>query len=182
MSTYLPEKRRANFLKICHVLAELGTCDRARVGSVLVRGTRIIATGYNGAPPGLDHCDDVGHDYEFGRCIRTLHAEKNALLACALHGVSLSNAVCFCTHEPCLRCTQDLYSAGIRQVFYSKPYLSMTDHDRERITDMRSRGLFVAQLSDEGRFLTRTVAEAYCLSSEPYTDPWNEVIFCQEGS
>lgn len=70
-------------------VAARSTCDRAQVGAVIVKDRRILTTGYNGAPAGLPHCDDIGHLMVDGHCVRTLHAEQNAILQAALHGVSV---------------------------------------------------------------------------------------------
>jgi dCMP deaminase len=90
------------FLQIAFTVAQRSTCDRAHVGCALVRDRRILTTGYNGAPAGLPHCDDVGHLLVDGHCVRTLHAEQNALIQAALHGVSTEGATAYVTHQPCL--------------------------------------------------------------------------------
>lgn len=120
-------------MRIAEVVSFRATCDRAHVGCVLVTHDHIIATGYNGSPAGLPHCDDVGHDIEDGHCVRTVHAEENALLQAALHGVSTKGATCYCTVAPCFRCTSRLVSAGISEIIYLGNYRSMSDKDEERI-------------------------------------------------
>lgn len=110
------------FLQIAFTVAQRSTCDRAHVGCVLVRDRRILATGYNGAPAGLPHCDDVGHLMVDGHCVRTLHAEQNALIQAALHGVSTEGATAYVTHQPCLTCAKMLINAGIRRVVYAGNY------------------------------------------------------------
>ena len=110
------------FLQIAFTVAQRSTCDRAHVGCVLVRDRRILTTGYNGAPAGLPHCDDVGHLLEDGHCVRTLHAEQNALIQAALHGVGTEGATAYVTHQPCLTCAKMLINAGVRRVVYAGNY------------------------------------------------------------
>lgn len=109
-------------MDIAFVVAQRSTCDRAHVGAVLVRDRRILATGYNGAPMGLPHCDDVGHLIVDGHCVRTLHAEQNAIIQAALHGVGTQDATAYVTHQPCLTCAKMLINAGIRRVVYAGNY------------------------------------------------------------
>jgi dCMP deaminase len=99
--------------------------DRGRSGCVVVRENRIIATGYVGSPPRLPHCDDVGHDLrsmidedgtERKHCVRTLHAEQNAICQAARHGVSLEGSTIYCTMEPCRVCAALIVSCGIARV------------------------------------------------------------------
>ena len=117
------------FLDIAFTVAERSTCDRAHVGAVLVRDRRILATGYNGSPAGLPHCDEVGHLMVDGHCVRTLHAEQNAIIQCALHGVSSEGATAYVTHQPCLTCAKMLINAGIKHVVYAGNYLD--DNSRQ---------------------------------------------------
>ena len=88
------------FMDIAFAVAERSTCDRAHVGAVLVRDRRILTTGYNGAPAGLPHCDEVGHLIVDGHCVRALHAEQNAIIQAALHGISIQGATAYVTHQP----------------------------------------------------------------------------------
>jgi dCMP deaminase len=111
------------FLGIAFSVAERSTCDRAHVGAVLVRDKRILATGYNGSPAGLPHCDEVGHLMVDGHCVRTLHAEQNAIIQSALHGVSSEGATAYVTHQPCLTCAKMLINAGVERVVYAGNYL-----------------------------------------------------------
>ncbi len=109
-------------MQIAFTVAQRSTCDRAHVGAVLVRDRRILTTGYNGSPAGLPHCDDVGHLMIDGHCVRTLHAEQNAIIQAALHGVSIQGATAYVTHQPCLTCAKMIINAGIRQVIYAGDY------------------------------------------------------------
>ena len=110
------------FMKIAYAVSERSTCDRAFVGSVLVRDKRILTTGFNGSPAGQDHCEDVGHLMVDGHCIRTIHAETNAIIQAALHGISTRGATCYVTHFPCINCTKALINAGIDRIVYSVAY------------------------------------------------------------
>ena len=110
------------FINIALTVAERSTCDRAHVGAVLVRDKRILTTGFNGSPSGQAHCDDVGHLLVDGHCVRTTHAETNAIIQAALHGVSTKGADCYVTHFPCIQCSKTLINAGIERVIYLNNY------------------------------------------------------------
>ncbi len=110
------------FMKIAFAVSERSTCDRAFVGCVLVHEKQILTTGFNGSPAGQDHCDQVGHLLVDGHCIRTIHAETNAIIQAALHGISTRNATAYVTHLPCVHCTKALINAGIRRIVYSIAY------------------------------------------------------------
>ena len=118
------------FLEIASVVGKRATCRRHRVGSVIVLDKRIIATGYNGAPSGMDHCLDVG-------CIRdergipsgtqaqickSVHSEQNAIIQAAVHGVSIAGGTLYCTHQPCILCTKMLINSGIKRVVFGEAY------------------------------------------------------------
>jgi dCMP deaminase len=110
------------FLRIAHVVGERSTCDRAHVGCVLVVDKRILTAGYNGSPTGQEHCDDTGHLLVNGHCVRTIHAETNAIIQAALHGVSTKGATCYVTHFPCISCAKALINAGIVRIVYDAAY------------------------------------------------------------
>ena len=110
------------FMGIALKVAERGTCDRAHVGAIIVRDRRILTTGYNGSPSGLPHCDDVGHLIVDGHCVRTLHAEQNAIIQAAYHGVSVRDSTIYVTHQPCLTCAKMIINAGIKRVVYAGDY------------------------------------------------------------
>ena len=111
------------FMGITFQVAKRGTCDRARVGAIIVKDRRILTTGYNGSPAGLPHCDEIGHLMVSGHCVRTLHAEQNAILQAALHGVSVADSTLYVTHQPCLNCAKMIINAGIRRVVYAGQYV-----------------------------------------------------------
>lgn len=101
------------------------SCDRASVGSVLVRDKRIISTGYNGSVSGQEHCSGehgVGHHLIDGHCVRTVHSEINAISQCAKYGISTNGASLYVTHFPCLNCTKSIIQAGISKVIYLNDY------------------------------------------------------------
>jgi dCMP deaminase len=110
------------FMQIARTVATRATCPRASVGAVLTRDRRILTTGYNGAPRGVAHCTEVGCLVVHDHCQRATHAEANAIVQGALHGVSLQGATAYCTHEPCVNCSKLLISAGIVRIVYLTAY------------------------------------------------------------
>lgn len=110
------------FMMQALVIAQRSTCDRALVGSVLVKDDRMIASGYNGSAKGQPHCDDVGHQMVDGHCVRTIHSEINALLQCATNGIVAKDAEIYVTHFPCYNCTKALIQAGVRKINYVYDY------------------------------------------------------------
>ena len=104
------------------LLASRSTCNRLSVGAVLVRDKRIIAGGYNGSVSGDAHCIDEGCYLRDGHCVRTIHAEMNAILQCAKFGVSSDGASLYVTDFPCLQCTKSLLQAGIKEINYIRNY------------------------------------------------------------
>lgn len=113
-------------MEIAATIAKRATCDRKHVGAVIVRDKMILSTGYNGSPRGLPHCDDVGHDLrEMGgrqSCVRTVHAESNAVAQAARSGVSIEGATLYVTACPCLDCAKLVINAGIIRVVYGEFY------------------------------------------------------------
>ena len=110
------------FMKIAYAVSERSTCDRAFVGCVLVLDKRILTTGFNGSPAGQEHCDDIGHLMVDGHCVRTLHAEQNAIIQAAQHGVSVHGGTLYVTHQPCLTCAKMIINAGLKRVVYAGHY------------------------------------------------------------
>lgn len=110
------------FMDIARQVATRSTCDRRHVGAIIVRDRSILSTGYNGSIKGLAHCDDVGHMMEDGHCIRTVHAEANAIVQAANNGVSINNSDIYITSFPCLNCFKLIANAGINRVYYCDPY------------------------------------------------------------
>ncbi len=120
------------FLSLLEPLGKRGTCDRGRSGAVIVSpGNTIIATGYVGSPPGQPHCDEVGHlmrtvidenGKESKHCVRTLHAEENAILQCAKDGIKLEGSTIYCKMVPCYNCAMRIVRVGIKRVVALKRY------------------------------------------------------------
>ncbi|UCC66767.1 MAG: cytidine/deoxycytidylate deaminase family protein [Deltaproteobacteria bacterium] len=118
------------FMEITRLVASRSTCLRRHVGAVIVKDKKILATGYNGAPSGLPHCLDVGCQRDkFGipsgerhELCRGLHAEQNAIVQAAYHGVSIRGATLYCTNLPCIICTKMIINAGIKRVIYEQGY------------------------------------------------------------
>jgi len=113
------------------MVAERSTCNRAKIGAVIVKDRSIISTGYNGAPAGLPHCTEVGcliytsinpDGEEEQNCFRTIHAEINAIAQAAKHGVSIDGADIYITASPCYHCLKVLINVGIKNIYYLKPY------------------------------------------------------------
>jgi dCMP deaminase len=110
------------FMKIAHVVSLRSTCDRAFVGTVMVLDKRILTTGFNGSPAGLPHCEEAGHLMVDGHCVRTIHAEANAIIQAALHGVSTKGSTCYVTHFPCIQCAKMLINSGVVRIVYDQEY------------------------------------------------------------
>ncbi|HLR54664.1 MAG TPA: ComE operon protein 2 [Pseudogracilibacillus sp.] len=110
------------FMAQAQVVALRSTCTRLMVGAIIVRENRIISSGYNGSVADGDHCIDNGCYLVDGHCVRTVHAEANAILQCAKFGVETNNTVLYVTHFPCLQCTKQLIQAGIKKIYYEKDY------------------------------------------------------------
>ncbi len=118
------------FMTIAEMVAKRSTCLRRHVGAILVKNKRILATGYNGAPAGLKHCEEVGcirqnasiPSGERHELCRGLHAEQNAIIQAAYHGISIAGSTLYCTNKPCVICSKMLINAGILKIFYEKFY------------------------------------------------------------
>lgn len=110
------------FMAQSYLVALRSTCTRLMVGAVIVRDNRIIASGYNGSVEDGAHCIDDGCYVVDNHCVRTVHAEANALLQCARFGISTENTEIYVTHYPCLHCCKQLIQAGIKTVYYAKDY------------------------------------------------------------
>lgn len=109
-------------MSIAELVSTRATCNRKHVGAIIVRGKEILATGYNGSVTGNPHCDDVGHLMVEGHCVRTVHAEINAIAQAAKHGVSISNSNIYVTARPCWNCFKVLANSGIKTIFYKENY------------------------------------------------------------
>jgi dCMP deaminase len=111
------------FMEIARTVATRATCPRAHVGALVVMDRRILTTGYNGAPPATSHCTDAGCLMVDNHCLRATHAEANAIVQGARHGVGLTGGTIYTTHRPCSGCTKLLITAGIARVVYEHAYL-----------------------------------------------------------
>lgn len=119
------------FLDMVEIIGSRGTCDRGRSGCVIVKDKRILSTGYVGSPVGLPHCDEVGHEMhtvkqedgtESRHCIRTAHAEQNAINNAARVGIAIEGSTMYCKMIPCYKCGQSILNSGIVRVVALKDY------------------------------------------------------------
>jgi dCMP deaminase len=110
------------FMNIAKEVATRSTCDRKHVGAVVVRDKSILATGYDGSVRGLPHCDDDGHLMEDGHCVRTVHAEANAIVQAARNGMRIDGASIYVTASPCWGCFRLIANAGIVKVVFGEFY------------------------------------------------------------
>lgn len=115
---------------ITRLVAERSTCLRRHVGAILVKDKRILATGYNGAPSGIRHCDEVGclrqdssiPSGERHELCRGIHAEQNVIIQAACYGISIAGSTIYCTNKPCVICSKMIVNAGIKKIFYAEGY------------------------------------------------------------
>ena len=144
------------FLKIARLASTRSTCLRRHVGAVLVKEKNILATGYNGAPSGVPHCLDGGCLREMEgvpsgqrhELCRGLHAEQNAIIQAAYHGVSIRDSVLYCTNFPCVICTKMLANAGIRKIYFEEGY---PDALSERMMGEAGMDLHRIQLEEDSQ-------------------------------
>lgn len=145
------------FMDIARLVARRSTCLRRQVGAVLVKDKNILATGYNGTPSGITHCAETGclreqlkvPSGERHELCRGLHAEQNAIIQAARHGVNIADATLYCTNSPCIICTKMLINAGIRRVVYLDGY-----PDRLSIDMLREAGIAVTVFEIPGSALS----------------------------
>lgn len=128
------------FMELANTAAKRATCDRGRSGCIIVRDKHVLVTGYVGSPLGLPHCDEVGHllkkiTHEDGRvtqhCVRTVHAEQNAICQAAKLGISLDNGTLYCKMTPCRTCAMLIINCGIKRVVCEMKY-----HDGQESEEM----------------------------------------------
>lgn len=125
------------FMSIAQLVARRSTCLRRQVGAVLVKDKNILATGYNGTPSGIAHCEQTGclrdqlnvPSGERHELCRGLHAEQNVILQAAKHGISIDGATIFCTHAPCIICAKMIINSGIREIVYLDGYPDILSKD-----------------------------------------------------
>ncbi|MBT3816893.1 MAG: cell division protein DedD [Candidatus Magasanikbacteria bacterium] len=152
--TYIRPTWDEYFMKITKVVGERSTCDRGRLGCVIVKDHQILVTGYSGAASGLAHCDEVGHQikkvtHEDGResnhCVRTAHAEQNAIIQAAKVGISIKDATLYLGMTPCATCARMVINAGIKRVVCAKRY-----HAGEESEEMfRKTGIVLEFINEE---------------------------------
>jgi dCMP deaminase len=130
------------FLKLAMLVSERATCPRMHCGCVLVRDKRILSTGYNGSIPGDGHCEDVGCMIVDNHCVRTIHAEMNAILQCSTHGISTEGATAYITNMPCTNCAKSLITAGIKEIVIFSDY-----HDTKAEEFFEIAGVNIKRLS-----------------------------------
>ena len=133
------------FIQIARTVSIRATCDRKHVGAVIVVNKQMLAAGYNGSVQGMPHCDDIGHDMQDGHCVRTIHAEMNAMAQAARHGVAIEGATVYTTASPCWDCFRVLVNAGITRLVYAEPYRA-EEHQARIETVADKLGLEVACL------------------------------------
>lgn len=140
------------FMQMAQVVAGRSTCLRRQVGAVVVKEKQILSTGYNGSPSKLQHCDQVGclrqnlgvPSGERQEICRAVHAEQNALVQAAKHGVAIAGADLYCTHQPCVLCTKLLINAGIKRVIFTHSY-----PDQLALDMAREAGLELVQFAGD---------------------------------
>ena len=140
------------FMRIARVVASRSTCLRRQVGAVLVRDKRLLTTGYNGAPTGLPHCEEVGclrekqqiPSGERHELCRGLHAEMNAILQAAIHGVQVAGATLYCTASPCALCAKMLINVGVARIYTDGDY-----PDELAVELLREAGVKLSKISEK---------------------------------
>ena len=133
-------------MRIATDVATRATCDRKHVGAVIVRDRSILATGYNGSIRGLPHCDEDGHLMEDGHCVRTIHAEANAIIQAARNGVRIDAATIYVSASPCFNCFKMIANAGLTRIVFGEFYRD------QRIFEFAERlGIELVQVTPPGK-------------------------------
>jgi dCMP deaminase len=141
---------QAYFMKLCRDVATRSTCIRNHVGAILVRKRRVLTTGYNGAPSGTVHCLDIGCARQglpsgtYHELCRAVHAEQNAIIQAALHGIPTEGSTLFCTHQPCMLCAKMIINAGVIEVIYDIDY-----PDKKGLEILKEAGVIVEKFDPE---------------------------------
>ncbi|MCL2185926.1 MAG: cytidine/deoxycytidylate deaminase family protein [Treponema sp.] len=126
------------FMEVCDAISKRATCERGRSGCVIAKDKQLLVTGYVGAPEGLPHCDDVGHQFkkmlhedgkETTHCVRTVHAEQNAICQAAKRGISINGATLYCRMTPCRTCAMLIINCGIKRVICQRRYHDGADSE-----------------------------------------------------
>ncbi len=142
------------FMEVSRAIAKRATCDRGRSGCVIAKDKQILATGYVGSPIGMPHCDDVGHlmkkvihddDSITQHCVRTVHAEQNAIAQAAKRGIPIEGSTLYCKMTPCRTCAMLIINCGIKRVVCEKKY-----HAGKESEDMfKAAGVQIEYVNDE---------------------------------
>ena len=120
------------FMNIAKEVSTRSTCDRKHVGAVIVRDKTLLSTGYNGSIKGLRHCNEAGCEMVDGHCIRTSHAEANAIVQAAKNGVKIDGAEIYVTASPCYNCFKLIANSGIKIIFYNELYRDQRIKERAK--------------------------------------------------
>lgn len=127
------------FMEVADAISKRATCDRGKSGCVIAKDKQILATGYVGSPVGFPHCDEAGHDLRKSfnldgtisqHCIRTVHAEQNAICQAAKRGVPIDGATVYCRMTPCRTCAMLLINCGIKRVYAEKKYHTASESEK----------------------------------------------------
>ena len=118
------------FMEMAELAAKRASCLRRKVGAVLVKNKKVLATGYNGAPKDITHCEVTGclreklevPSGQRHEICRGVHAEQNLVAQAAFHGVKTEGSTVYCTHQPCIICTKILINAGVEKIYFKNPY------------------------------------------------------------
>jgi len=138
MGEYIRPSWDEYFMEVCEAISKRATCERGRSGCVIAKDKQLLVTGYVGAPEGLPHCDDVGHQFkkmlhedgkETTHCVRTVHAEQNAICQAAKRGISINGATLYCRMTPCRTCAMLIINCGIKRVVCQRRYHDSIDSE-----------------------------------------------------
>ena len=153
-TTYVRPSWDEYFMEIANTVSKRATCDRGRSGCVIARDKQVLVSGYVDAPGGLSHCDEIGHQmkstiHEDGRktdhCVRTTHAEQNAICQAAKSGIAINGATLYCRMTPCAVCAKMIINSGIKRVVCEKKYQAAADSEAM----FRQVGVELAYFSEE---------------------------------
>ncbi|MFT8424027.1 MAG: ComE operon protein 2 [Liquorilactobacillus sp.] len=144
------------FMMQAVLLSLRSTCERLSVGAILVRDKRVIAGGYNGSVSGDEHCIDHGCYLVDGHCVRTIHAEMNAVLQCAKFGVATEGAEVYVTDFPCLQCTKMLLQSGIKKICFLRNY----HNDEYALKLMKLKNVEVEQVKLDAAYLQKVATDS----------------------
>ena len=145
------------------LLSLRSTCTRLSVGAILVRDQRMIAGGYNGSVSGDKHCIDDGCYMVDGHCLRTIHAEMNAVLQCAKFGIPTDGAELYVTDFPCLQCTKMLLQAGVKKIHYLRNY----NNDSYALELLKLKEVALEQVKRDKEYIDTALFKQLVAKGEP---------------